>query len=338
MDLTQVKERIKNVGFLKKRRLQNKIPLRFPFLLNIEITNICSEKCIYCPQPELTRPSGFMDVALFKKIIDECTHMERLRRLYVHWMGEPLLHPKIIEILEYAKEKNIAEMIVIATNGTPLTEKIMAELIRLEIDEIYLSIDAVTGDTYKKLKGTNNFDKIENNIVKAMELKRKLHAKLPYLRLKFLDMDENSHEIEQFKKKWEKIVDTIFFDDVYNIWDGSSDRVNKSVVNTEAYKRHYEDLDERYPCDRLWYGLAIHCDGKVSPCVCDWDGKTVVGDLANTTLSEIWYSEKMREYRKNHLNNEFHRIEMCKDCTLWGTRNMGDWLLRHKNKALSISK
>jgi radical SAM protein with 4Fe4S-binding SPASM domain len=336
MNIAQLKERIKNISFLKKKRLQSKVPLRFPFLLNIELTNICTERCIWCPQDEITRPKGFIDVGLFKKIIDECARYERLRRLYVHWMGEPLLHPKIVEMLEYAKKKNIAEMIVIATNGTHLSEKIMKELIRLEIDELYLSIDAGTEDTYKRLKGTKSFNKIESNIRNAMELKKKLHAKLPYLRLKYLDMDQNNHEIGLFKRKWETIVDTIFFEDDFNIWNGASNRVNESVVHTDAYKRNYGNLDERYPCDRLWYMLAIHWDGKVSPCVCDWDGKTIVGDLASSSLREIWYSEKMREFRGNHLNNEFDRIEMCKVCTRWGTRNMGDWLTKHKEKALLL--
>lgn len=336
MNLTQLKEKFMNITFLKKRRLQNKVPLRFPFLLNIELTNICSEKCIWCPHDEMTRPQGFMDLDLFKRIIDECAQHEKLRRLYVHWMGEPLLHPKIIEMLEYAKKKDVAEMIVIATNGTPLSEKMMAELIRVQVDELYLSIDAGTNETYKKLKGTKSFDKIEENIRNAMALKKKLNAKLPYLRLKCLDIDQNRHELELVKNKWGGVVDTVFFEDDFSIWNGASDKVNQAVANTEAYKKNYGNLDTRYPCDRLWYMLAIHWNGKVSPCVCDWDGETVVGDLSKTSLADIWYSDDMRKFRKFHLENKYDQIPMCKVCTRWGTRNMGEWLRDHNEKALSL--
>lgn len=336
MNLAQVKDKIKNIHFLKKRRLQSKAPLQFPFLLNVELTNVCSEKCVWCPQGEMTRHQGFMDPDLFKSIIDECSQHEKLRRLYVHWMGEPLLHPKALDLLEYAKKKDVAEMIVIATNGTGMSERTVKGLIELQIDELYVSIDAGTAKTYEELKGTDNFDQIEENIRTTMRLKKEMGAKLPYLKLKCMKIDQNKEEWELFNDKWAPIVDEIFMEEDFRSWDGASEKVNGAVENTDAYKKNYGNLVERYPCDRLWYMLAIQWDGKVSGCVHDWDGKDIVGDLAESSIGEIWYGEKMREFRRDHINGNYGNIDMCRNCTTWGTRNMGDWLTKNKEKALSV--
>lgn len=169
-----------------------------------------------------------------------------------------------------------------------------------------------------------------------MALRHKMKAELPYLRLKFLEIDYNQQEKALFKKKWSRIVDTIFFENDFNNWDGKNEKINEVVKNTDAYKKNYGNIIKRYPCDRLWYMLAIQWNGKVSPCMADWDGKNSIGDLSTSTIREIWYSYALQEYRRKHLDQAYDSIELCRLCTRWGTRNMGDWLSKHREKALSI--
>jgi len=336
MNWQQLKEKVKDNKFFRRKRLQSRVPMEFPMVINIELTNRCTENCMWCPRDGMERQLGFMDFSLFKKIVDEAGQYPRLRKLFVHWMGEPLLHPDFIEFIKYASSKRVAEMILIATNGVLLTEKIMKGLIETQVDELYISIDAASPELYEKLKNTKHFEKIKNNIEQAMELKRQMKTKLPFIRVKFLETDLNAHQTDAFKKQWNKVVDSVFIERDLSIWDGTSQKVNQNIKRMKSYLKNYGNLEARYPCDRLWYLLAIQWNGKVSPCVCDWNGENLVGNANVQTLAEIWYSEELKRYRHHHINQTYNELKLCGPCDRWGTRNMGDWLLKHKQRALAV--
>ncbi|MCX5884682.1 MAG: radical SAM protein [Proteobacteria bacterium] len=336
MNLNQIQEKIKDSRLFRKRRLQSRIPLEFPMVLNVELTNRCTENCIWCPRDSMDRTQGFMEVTLFKKIIDEASLYPKLRKLFVHWMGEPLLHPDFLECIKYASSKKVAEMILIATNGVLLTEKIMKGLIETKVDELYISIDAASSGRYEQLKHTKHFENIKHNIEHAVALKKQLKVKLPFIRVKFLETDLNADQIEAFKQQWRKNADSVFIEKDLSIWDGKSQKVNANIKGMKSYLKNYGELESRYPCDRIWYLLAVQWNGKVSPCVCDWNGENAVGDSNIQTLREIWYGNELKNYRYHHVNHAYDRLPLCDACDRWGTRHMGDWLMKHKEKALSV--
>lgn len=336
MNFRQIKEQIKDKMYFRKKRLQARIPLPFPMVINIELTNKCTENCIWCPRDSMTRERGFMEFDVFKKIIDEIPRNQKLRRLYVHWMGEPLLHPEFLKFIEYAKSKDKAESIVIATNGFLLSKDVMKRMIELKIDELFVAIDAVDPGSYSEFKNTDHFNIVKDNIVGALALKREVRLRLPFIRVKFLETDQNFRDKDLFRLQWRGIADSVFFEKDLSIWDGKSEKVNKYIKSMGCYLKHYGGLAVRYPCDRLWYLMAVQWNGIVSPCVCDWNGENGIGDIRKQRIEEIWYSDILMSYRSHHINRTFEKVRLCSVCTRWGTRNMGDWLTKHKRKALSM--
>ena len=91
--------------------------------LIIEPTNTCNLRCTFCFVTEgMTRKEGFMDFALFKKIIDDCPDLEHL---CMHNWGEPLLHKDI----EYITKKlSTVANVEVVTNGDPLNSKMLKKL------------------------------------------------------------------------------------------------------------------------------------------------------------------------------------------------------------------
>jgi len=69
--------------------------------VQIEITNCCNYKCANCPRSAelMTRPQGYMGMDLLKKIIDESFKVANF--INFSFFGEPLLHPKFSEIMDY---------------------------------------------------------------------------------------------------------------------------------------------------------------------------------------------------------------------------------------------
>ena len=73
-------------------------------------------------------------------------------------------------------------------------------------------------------------------------------------------------------------------------------------------------LKKRQVCPEPFTKLAINFDGKVSVCCVDWSYGTIVGDLNNESFKNIWYGNKLKEFRMLHLKKEKNKIEACKNC------------------------
>ncbi|MEI3085909.1 MAG: radical SAM protein [Oscillospiraceae bacterium] len=80
----------------------------------LEITNVCNLSCSFCPGTR--REKRFMTPEEFETLSRKLRgHVEYL---YLHLMGEPLLHPQLEEILGIAARQGFR--VIITTNGTLL--------------------------------------------------------------------------------------------------------------------------------------------------------------------------------------------------------------------------
>src|SRR6476619_8029501 len=91
-----------------------------PEIVQIESTNICNAKCVFCPRDEMHRRQGVMSLELFKKIVDECAELG-ITHVRVHNYGEAFLDRHLTEKVRYAKQKGIREVGMIS-NGSLITE------------------------------------------------------------------------------------------------------------------------------------------------------------------------------------------------------------------------
>lgn len=79
-------------------------PVNFTF--HIELTTKCNEKCTHCYIPNNEKINGdFLDVELIKKVLDEVSAANVLNVTFSG--GEILLHQELIEILKYARNKDL---------------------------------------------------------------------------------------------------------------------------------------------------------------------------------------------------------------------------------------
>ena len=113
----------------------------------LELTNKCNFHCEFCPSDSQTRLHGYMELSLVKKIFDEISQKKIVTIVNLHLMGEPTLHPKLNEILEYAKNKNVK--IALTTNGSTLVKKKVPQLLNSISGSIIASLMTPTEETYK---------------------------------------------------------------------------------------------------------------------------------------------------------------------------------------------
>jgi hypothetical protein len=77
------------------------------YIYQIEVSNICSLKCGYCPHPAQQRQKGFMSFDTFKKCIELYGMSRNKNSLRLHNFGEVLLHPQLPIFLRHAADQGI---------------------------------------------------------------------------------------------------------------------------------------------------------------------------------------------------------------------------------------
>jgi radical SAM protein with 4Fe4S-binding SPASM domain len=267
---------------------------RLPDIVQIESTNICNAKCVFCPRDEMHRRQGVMDMDLFKKIVDECATLG-ITHVRVHNYGEPFLDRQLVEKVRYAKARGIKEVGMIS-NGSLITEELARGMIDAGLDAINISVDAAGKEVFERTRLNLDYDTVIGNVRTLARLRKESGRTHPKLILSFVRQN-NSADEQAFIREWSQVADKIHVTDLHN-WAGTLNA--KSDVN--------------YPCYRLWLTFTVLWDGRVSLCCADFDGRHILGDLRTSTIAEIWNSPAYRAVRRQHL--ESGGPEICRSCDL----------------------
>ena len=303
---------------LKPETIKKKINTDFPLVLNIEPTNACNLKCIFCAREKSVERQGInhLPLDMYKGIIDEISEHKQLIMLNLHKDGEPMLHKELPEMIRYAKKKNAAKIVRFNTNGTLTGTNKGRAVLDAGVDDVTISIDAAFPETYYRLKRSHGFDELLRNIESFIEYRNRINASTN-IRVKIIEFDQvPKEEIEAFHTRWQDIADQVQVTGIHN-W---SDAI-KNIRTTD------ESSSTRYPCALLWYALAVNSNGLVSVCNVDWDYSGVVGDINEQALHTIWNNQKMKTIRRSHLNGDWPFIKVCEKCIVWvSVGDMADYL------------
>ena len=267
---------------------------RMPEIVQIESTNICNAKCVFCPRDDMHRRQGIMSVDLFRKIVDECVELG-ITHVRMHNYGEAFIDKKLVEKVRYAKQQGIKEVGMIS-NGSLITDQIARGMIDAGLDAINISVDASGKEVFESTRIGLKYDKVIGNIERLVRLRAESGKRRPKLILSFVRQN-NSADEQAFIEHWRAIADKIHVTDLHN-WAGT--------LNKES--------DVNYPCYRPWLTFTALWDGRVSLCCADFDGKTILGDLNTHSIAEIWNAQAYRDVRRQHL--ESGGPDICRACDL----------------------
>ena len=161
-----------------------------PEIVQIESTNICNAKCVFCPRDEMHRRQGIMTFDLFRKIVDECAELG-ITHVRVHNYGEPFVDRQLVEKVRYAKQKGIQEVGMIS-NGSLITEDVARGMIEAGLDAINISVDASGKEVFESTRLGLKYDKVIANIERLVRIRAELGKRRPKLILSFVRQNNSA--------------------------------------------------------------------------------------------------------------------------------------------------
>ena len=277
----------------------------FPTYIMFDITNVCNSRCIHCPHSTVFygkkhRPTH-MAVKTFTGVVDQCTGRE-LEFVRVTADGEPLLHPGLEKMLAYATARKVGP-VGLTSNGMLMNEDMARRILDTGVFLVDFSLDAVRAETYAKIRRGLDFTEVVRNVERFTELRDK-HRYGCKVMVSFVKQDANRRELDAFQARWQDVVDKVLVRSLLS---------NVNLVDTGAVVSQ----SDRHPCPHPFRRLVITYDGDYKYCPVDWENRTRVGSVTESSVAEIWHGEGYRQARLEQLNLSFPAQRACCDCTDW---------------------
>jgi MoaA/NifB/PqqE/SkfB family radical SAM enzyme len=318
-----------------------------PRTLYLETTNRCDSKCRTCVRTFQTlEPSKDLTLAEVKGIVDPWPALERV---VLHGVGEPLLNRELFEIIAYLKGRGAT--VLFNSDAITLTSPRAQRLIDSGLDEFRLSMDGATRETYARIRGVDQFDRVVGNVRHLRRLQQAQAVGVPRVSVWFTAMKANLEELPAFVR----LAATMEVPEVYVqrlVYNGQGLAVaEQSLYRTlhEREARLIEEADalarsagiafrasglttpleslrgtplEERPwsgCQRPWTVSYVSANGHVLPCcltpwtATDYQG-AVLGNALTDDFASIWNGERYQRFRTDFESES--APDPCRGCGL----------------------
>lgn len=300
-----------------------------PKSIRLEACTICQLDCPACyirQDPEGVAKgcgNGMLSFENFKKIVDD----NNFETIELSNHGEIFLNPELVKMMEYAYKKGIKLTADNGVNLNKLTDEQAEALVKYQFDNIVVSIDGASQETYQQYRRHGNFDKVIEHIERINFYKKKYKSEKPDLNWKFILFGHNEHEVKKAQKLAKKLHMEIFF--VTN-WDPSFSPVKdrelvkkltgvtgKTHTPRSRLKQFINKEIDWYYCNFLWEAPQINWDGQILGC-CSLYDKNFGGNVFEEGLINALNNPKMI-YAKNMVTGSAPALKgiPCTDCYVY---------------------
>lgn len=156
--------------------------------LIVELTTLCNLRCIHCGY-RMLQPSCVIEKKRFVSIVNRLANYGLQTVMLTG--GEPTLYPELLQIVQFCKQNHLR--VKIATNGsntTPILTLLQEDL----LDELVISVDAVTEETYLSIRGRDMLHQIYGFIEQHPQFSDRIH-------LSYLVQKKNYKELIPFLRR-----------------------------------------------------------------------------------------------------------------------------------------
>lgn len=276
--------------------------------VNIEISNICNLQCSFCP--EVVREKRLIDLDRFRRIIDQVAPLTEL--VCFHLMGDPLVHPRLEELVEICHERGVK--IFFVTNGLLLRERQAQLLLHPAFHQVNFSLHSFH-DNFPDRDPGPYLDRIfayaERALVERPEL---------YLNFRLWNLED----VRGTGAKNQDLLRRVMERFGAEVNPDRDVRISKSLRLRGRLYLHFDTeftwpsldlpvLGERGRCYGLKSHFGILVDGTVVPCCLDKEAAIPLGHVDEAPIVEILNSPRARAVLEGFSQGKLVE-ELCRRC------------------------
>ena len=297
---------------------RGRLSAEFPSQINMDITEVCNLACSHCPHPVFKESehyaARYIDPELNAKMVEEVRDFGQGRTQYIRYSsnGEPLIHPKGYDMIEDAVRRSKV-FVTLTTNGTIMNEKRTQRLLAAGVHLIDISIDAVSPETYARIRVNGDLNVTRANVLRLIQWVRESGAKTKVV-VSFVEQPPNRDEAGDFEHYWkDQGADFVIIRRLHSC--------SGAVVKLADLRRQAQKQQQRRPCLYPWERIVVNARGDLAFCPSDWVHGSYVADYRKTTIRETWQGEFYQKLRAAHVGNQYQDHKFCGQCPDWqGTR------------------
>lgn len=279
-----------------------------PIFMQIEPSNYCNQKCIYCPRQGALTDINNANLSLdeFKQIIGK---LPAVKGIMLSGIGEPLLNKDLFEMIRYAKSRGIKMQTT--TNMTLITPEVAHEIVKSGLDELFVSMDSAIPEIYQKLrcmpieaalKGLKNLTEARKELG-VLNKKPKILINAVFNDAtkdldntkKLIDLAKEHHLILRMKslRNWGKGTEGFFTDAKPAI-----EEIKKyAKENGVDVKFNIKGREGKPYCYVLWFSAFINAKGDLYPCF-ENTREPRLGSVLHDDFESMWNGPEFRKFRE----------------------------------------
>jgi hypothetical protein len=269
----------------------------------LELTPRRSTKPIFSPlhRSPINRPD--LALAHARAIFSQLTALDDVR-LTIAGVGDPILHPELLEIIALARAAHI-QAIHLETDFLDVDAATINALVDTRIDAISIHIPAVTPACYTQIMGVDALPRVLENIKTFVTRRQSLQRGTPLLVPVFTKCRQNLGEMETWYDQWIRAL-------------GSAVIAGPSDFGGQILDAAVSDISPpmRKSCARLSSRMTILSDGRIVSCEQDVLGKQVLGELGSSSIQDLW-TNQFNSFRKDHDQSRWDKHVLCAGCREW---------------------
>lgn len=324
----KVKSKLNSLCLRVNSRFLNTRVLGLPRYIQVETTNRCNLKCRMCPN---NSPGFHKNKVLRDLSVDEFRHIAQsfpfLKDIHLQGLGEPIMNKDLPEIIGLCSAKSIKTSFV--TNGLLLTPELSERLIRAGLDNLTVSVDAGSEDSFQTIRG-GNLARLLGNLKGFVEAKNRLNSSTPNIRIMTVGMKSNRDEIPAIveiaaeagvSNVTVKGLNAGFDKDLEKDRLDEQDRAvlmemkNKAALSGVCLDVAVtDDAERKMRCRWPWTRAYITASGDVTPCCNIIDGEySRLGNIFEQDFASIWNARRYMEFRDRLKNGTAVPCKGCPD-------------------------
>ena len=302
------------------------VPVKLDMVV-VEVTTYCNLKCAGCVRTIMSDEDQWenrhVDIEDFRKMVND---LPPARSFIPQGIGEPTMHPRILELLEIASAANKFDRIEINTNALVRSADFYGDLFSAGLTHLTVSVDSLDENVIEIVRSGTEISKLEKRLAEFSEhFPGKIGIRVTVSKWnidRLPAMLQTLNGIGSFDVWLQPFFDMGNGGGVLDELEadalvGGLDKMVKPFQNLNVVAEPFKPSES--VCMSPWRSPAIRVDGQVKPCcMIFYQEKIEFGNAFTGSFGELWNSVKMTKFRDEFVKKS---PDCCARCPYYKQRH-----------------